>query len=129
MMYKFNEKTNNKQQQTAYVLYMIVGSYFHKSIWSNKVLEKRLHLHYREMPFRRQCSLEEQVIKNTEKELKGILPALAELNCIVYIHSRGGEYHLRFESGFEGVSVVVNREGNYRIQAAGDADRSLQMSA
>ena len=88
MMYKFNEKTNNKQQQTAYVLYMVVGSYFHKSICSNKVMEDRLYLHYREMPLRRQCDLEKQVIKNTEKELKDILPALAELNCRVYIQDR-----------------------------------------
>lgn len=129
MMYKFNEKNNNKQQQTAYVLYMIVGSYFHKSICSNKVLENQLHLHYREMPFRRQCDLEEQVIKNTEKELKGILPALAELNCMAYIQSRGGEYHLRFKTGFEEVFAVVDREGKYRIQAERGTDRSRQISA
>ena len=36
MAYKFTEKRNNIQEQTTYVLYMIVSSYFHKS----RVMEK-----------------------------------------------------------------------------------------
>ena len=31
MAYKFTEKRNNIQEQTTYVLYMIVSSYFHKA--------------------------------------------------------------------------------------------------
>lgn len=72
-------------------------------------------MYYQEMPVHRQCGLEEQVIRNIEKELNGILPTLAELNCTVYIHNREGEYHLRFKTGFEEVFAVVNRDGNYRI--------------
>lgn len=30
MRYSFTEKTSHRQQETAYMLYMIIGSYFHK---------------------------------------------------------------------------------------------------
>ena len=54
MAYKFTEKTNSIQQQTAYVLYMMIGSYFNKSVCSNKLLETSLSLHYQELPVKRQ---------------------------------------------------------------------------
>ena len=122
-MYK-NVEESNKQQQTCFVLYMIVGSYFHKSTCTNKVLEKQLYLYYREMPFRQQCGLEERVIEDTEKDLREILPALAELNCTVSIRRRGGEYHLQFNTGFEGVVVTVDGNEDYRIRTVEGARSS-----
>ena len=70
MMYKINEKANNQQQQITYVLYMMIGSYFHKSICSNRVLETKLLLHYRDLPAKRQEELEEKVIANIKLAIK-----------------------------------------------------------
>ena len=66
MAYKFTEKRNNIQEQTTYVLYMIVGSYFHKSICNSRTLETSLYLHYLEMPKSQQENLEKQVIRRSE---------------------------------------------------------------
>ena len=54
MAYKFTEKKDNKQQHTTYALYMIISSYFHKSICCSKCLETKLHLYYQELPFKSQ---------------------------------------------------------------------------
>ena len=116
MAYKFTEKTNSIQQQTAYALYMMVSSYFHKSICSNKLLETTLSLHYQELPVKRQEKLECRVIQDVERELKKVLPVLAEMNCKVFIRHRDETYSLEFKTGFESVSVVVDQKGNYRVQ-------------
>ncbi len=116
MAYKFTEKTDNKQQQTAYVLYMMISSYFHKSICNNKVLETKLLLYYRELPVKRQEELEEKVIANIEKELEKILPVLCGMNCKVFICKQDEDYCLTFETGFEEVSAVVDSKGKYRLQ-------------
>ncbi len=126
MAYKFTEKTNSIQQQTAYVLYMMIGSYFNKSVCSNKLLETSLSLHYQELPVKRQEKLECRVIQDVERELKKVLPVLAKMNCKVFIRHRDESYFLQFETGFETVSAVVDRKGNYQVQVLGEeADAGL----
>ena len=84
-MYNVSKKTNNQQLQTAYALYMIMGSYFHKSVCNTKVLERKLFLYYK------------------------------DLNCEVTISFENGDCHLAFRTGFESVAVVVDCDGKYRI--------------
>ena len=115
MAYKFTEKKDNRQQQTTYALYMIISSYFHKSICCSKCLETKLHLYYQDLPFKSQEEMEEKVIVMVEKELGDILPALEMMNCKSYIKRHQDEYYLLFETGFENIAVVVDRKGNYRI--------------
>ncbi|MBQ3037230.1 MAG: hypothetical protein IJD31_09920 [Lachnospiraceae bacterium] len=114
-MYNVSKKTNNQQLQTAYALYMIMGSYFHKSVCNTKVLERKLFLYYKDLPVKKQESLEEQAILRIEKILKDSLPALADLNCEVTISFKNGDCHLAFCTGFESVAVVVDCDGKYRI--------------
>lgn len=116
MAYKFTEKTNSKQQQTTYVLYMMISSYFHKSICKTKILETMLHLYYQELCPSRQEKLEAKVIADTEKELKEALSVLSQMNCEVSIRRGDAAYDLKFETGFESISVTVDRKGNYRIK-------------
>lgn len=121
MAYKFTEKTNNIQQQTVYAVYMIVGSYFHKSICRAKALETSLLLYYREIPGKRQEILEDRVIAYAGRELKSLLPILSEMNCEVSIRHGKENFYLEFETGFESVSAVVDRQGKYHIQVSGKA--------
>lgn len=129
MAYKFTEKTSNIQQQTTYVLYMILSSYFHKSICNTKVLETSLRLHYREMTGGRQEKLEQQVITEVERKLNNLLPLFAEMNCEVSIHRKEGNYYLEFETGFESVSAVVDRKGIYRMRVLNQASAEQSVSA
>ena len=69
------------------------------------------------------------IIKDIEKNLKDVLPVLAEMNCAVSIRRQAGEYRLFFEAGFESVFVVVDHKGHYRTQVLEGADCSLQKSA
>lgn len=129
MAYKFTTKQDTKQQQNTYALYMIISSYFNKSTCSNKLQETSLHLYYQDLAPAKQESLEAKIIEDIEKNMKDVLPVLAEMNCTVSIRRQAGEYRLFFETGFESVFVVVDHKGHYRIQVLEGADCSLQKSA
>ena len=49
MVYKFVEKHKTVQEEMAYIVYMIVGSYFNKVICNNRAMATRLYLYYAEM--------------------------------------------------------------------------------
>lgn len=115
MAYKFTEKRNNIQEQTTYVLYMIVSSYFHKSICNSRTLETSLYLHYLEMSKNQQENLEKQVIRKSEQDLGEVMSVLSQMNCEVVFTHRDNRYYLDFETGFETVSVVVDQMGHYVI--------------
>lgn len=129
MAYKFTEKENNKQQQVTYALYMIISSCFHKSICRSRRLETNLHLYYQDLPAKKQEDLEEKLILDIENKFKDILPVLEEMNCTATIKQSKGEYHLAFETGFETVSVIVDRKGHYQIQRCEESNEILQATA
>ena len=116
MSYKFAEKTNNKQRQITYILFMIIGSYFHKSTCASKAMESSLFLHYKELSANRQEMLEERVIRDSERVLEKILPLLAEENCEISIRHKADTFLLMFETGFETVLAKVDKKGNYQIR-------------
>ena len=96
MAYKFTEKRNNIQEQTVYVVYMIVSSYFHN----------------------RQENLEKQVIRRSEQDLGEVMSVLSQMNCEVVFTHRDDRYYLDFETGFEAVSAVVDQKGHYVIDVS-----------
>lgn len=116
MKYKFTGKSNNRQQQMSYILLMIIGSYFHKSVCKAQAMETTLFLHYKELSESRQENLEDKVIRNTEKVLKDYLSLFAETNCEIFINSKEESTILVFETGFETVIAEVDKRGNYQIR-------------
>lgn len=116
MKYKFTGKSNNRQQQMSYILLMIIGSYFHKSVCKTQAMETTLFLHYKELSESRQENLEDKVIRNTEKVLKDYLSLFAETNCEIFINSKEESTILVFETGFETVIAEVDKRGNYQIR-------------
>ena len=70
MRYSFTEKTSHRQQETAYMLYMIIGSYFHRCSCRSKALEENLFLYYKELQEKRQVEKERQIIRVSEGVLK-----------------------------------------------------------
>lgn len=119
-MYNFKNKTNKKQKQITYALYMLIGSYFHKSVCRQQALETTLSLYYRDMSPARQEDLEARMIQRIEKALENLLPTLSALNSEVVISYRDEAYRLEFATGFESVVAVVDRSGKYDISVFSD---------
>ncbi len=120
MRYSFTEKTSHRQQETAYMLYMIIGSYFHKCSCRSKALEENLFLYYKELGESRQIDRERQIIRISEGVLKDNMADLAEMNAEVVIVRAGDLYILSFYTGFEMIVVTVDEKGCYEISLEGD---------
>lgn|GEM_PF-171342 len=106
--------------QTAYMLYMIIGSYFHRCSCRSKALEENLFLYYKELQEKRQVEKERQIIRVSEGVLKDNMTDLAEMNAEVVISRADDLYILRFYTGFERVVVTVDEKGCYEISLGRD---------
>ena len=116
----FENRTSHRQQETAYMIYMIVGSYFHKCSCRSKALEENLFLHYKEMPVKRQQEKEWQIIRVSEGVLGECLASMAQMNAEVFISKTDEMYVLRFYTGFEDIVVTVDDKGRYDISLVED---------
>lgn len=120
MRYSFTEKTSHRQQETTYMLYMIIGSYFHKCYCRSKVLEENLFLYYQELKNNKQVEKERQIIRVSEGVLKDNMTELAEMNAEVVIAKADNLYILSFYTGFERILVTVDEKGCYEISLGRD---------
>lgn len=118
MRYSFTEKTSHRQQETAYMLYMIIGSYFHRC--RSKALEENLFLYYKELGESRQIDKERLIIRVSEGVLKDNMTDLAQMNAEVVISRADEMYVLRFYTGFEDIVVTVDDNGLYEISLVED---------
>lgn len=122
MRYSFTEKTSHRQQETAYMLYMIIGSYFHRCSCRSKALEENLFLYYKELGESRQIDKERQIIRVSEGVLKDNMTDLAEMNAEAVISKVNDLYILSFYTGFEMIVVTVDEKGRYEISLEGDEE-------
>lgn len=70
----YDVKINNTNDAIAYVIYMIVGSYFKKTVCKSTMKEKQLKVVYGETKRDTQIKLEERCIKYVESKLLSIAP-------------------------------------------------------
>ena len=120
MRYSFTEKTSHRQQETAYMLYMIIGCYFHRCRCKSKAVEENLFLYYKELQEKKQVEKERQIIKVSEGVLKDNIVDLAEMNAEAVISKVNDLYILSFYTGFERVVVTVDEKGCYEISLGRD---------
>lgn len=120
MRYSFTKKTSHRQQETAYMLYMIIGSYFHRCRCKSKAVEENLFLYYKELQEKKQVEKERQIIKVSEGVLKDNIVDLAEMNAEAVISKVNDLYILSFYTGFERVVVTVDEKGCYEISLGRD---------
>lgn len=123
MRYSFVEKTSHRQQETAYMLYMIISSYFHKCSCKSKALEENLFLYYKEIQKDRQVDKERQIIRVSEGTLKDSMSKISEMNAEATIYRTNGSYVIDFYTGFERIVVTVKENGHYEISL--DEDESV----
>ena len=113
-----SEKTKSYalQQATAYCVYMMAGSFFHRTRNMNGFLVERMYMHYAEMPANRRVKLEDRILKQLEKLRLG---RMDDLDCCFVAHYIGEDYCLDFlTGGFGWIRVVVQPDG--RLNAVGE---------
>lgn len=115
MRYAFLEKRSNKQQETAYMVYMIIGSYFHKCTCKTKILEKKLFLSYKEMGKDKQEEKESRIIKVVERVLGQMMEVMKDMNANASIIKDGNELVVCFYTGFENIYATIDKSGYFHI--------------
>lgn len=110
-----NSRRYNSQYSEAYIVYMIIGSYFADCVCSNELEEKHLYLHYKEMPANRQLRDEKSVIDFFERHYRDLITGIRGLRCEVFFRKRNGSYCICFDTGFERIMAVISSEGKFDI--------------
>lgn len=118
MAYTFFKSEKRKDKETLYVAYMMIGSFFKKTLVSNRNAEMQLYLHYKEMNIPTQQKLESDIVKKAEKELRQYLPCLSEMQADVTFKLDDSDSRVIFDTGFEEIRVEVSRNGAYQIELA-----------
>ena len=116
MAFKFAEKRKTIQEEIAYIVYMIVGSYFNKTLCCNQLVVDRLYLYYMEMKQAAQEKKENKIIALADKILKDYDNILRVMNCEVMIEFKNNKYFLEFITGFERVHAEVDSKGNCEME-------------
>ena len=70
----YNVKINDTKDTIAYVIYMIMGSYFKKTVCKSTLKEKRLSIVYGETKRDNQIKMEERCINFVENNILGSVP-------------------------------------------------------
>lgn len=115
MAYKFGDKTTHKQEENAYIVYMIMGSYFKKCECKSEAMETSLRLFYRDMQPAKQEKREEDVIRELDRITKDYQDELANVNCEAHIRKAGDNYKIIFSTGLENIEAVVDKAGKYTV--------------
>ena len=109
-----SSKKYNKQYATAYIVYMMAGSYFQPERQNGRF--KNLYLHYAEMPQKEQYECESRVICSLENLDQDFLQEISKLRCKISCKSQGGVLLMEFHTGgFEGLSFSIQENGSFRL--------------
>jgi len=104
-------RENYKLEQTAYIVYMMVGSYFRSCEPHNHFLEKKYRLLYREMREMPQIGLEARVEREFLEHCPFELTVLADLKANARISRGENSASVWFRTGFEEVFASIDSDG------------------
>lgn len=108
------EKGYSKQRATAYIVYMMAGSYFSSHGATRKF--SNLYLHYAEMPQEKQYQCESRVISSMDALGKDFLTKIAALRYDVRYNFCGDDLLMEFHTGgFEGLLCRIQKNGSFRL--------------
>lgn len=118
MKFTNSGKGYSNQLAVSYIVYMMAGSYFHKSSCRNTMEEKHLYMHYAEMPRQKQLTTETEVIKSMNRLCDEFLSCIRTLKCEIHFKQSEGDYRVLFETGgFESVEAVIDAAGHFQIRS------------
>lgn len=113
------QKGYNRQYATAYIMYMMAGSYFFSCKTSYRL--RNLHLHYAEMPRQKQYDHESHAISSMEELDKDFLQRISTLRCEVICRACGEELFMDFNTGgFEGIHCRIYKNGSFQLTPCGE---------
>ncbi len=107
------QTVNAPQRQTAYIAYMMVGSYFRSCQCESEMKEQNMKLHYLDMKKPKQERLEELVEKDFSTFFSSDLPALQELDSKVQFLEDGEDLMVCFLGRFGKLLVTITPKGEY----------------
>ena len=108
------EKRYSKQLVNAYIVYMMLGSFFGWCRFKNTMEESRLKMHYVAMSSSEQVKREEEIEKVI---LEVIRPErIGDLKCEVRTSASKGRYFLLFHTGIMDFIVEVLPKGRIIIR-------------
>lgn len=97
----YDVKINNTNDAIAYVVYMIMGSYFKKTVCKSPMKEKQLKVVYGETKRDNQIKMEERCINYVENKLLGVAPEEI-FGDMVEVHFKPNEAENRIDVIFIG---------------------------
>lgn len=115
MAFKSNDKKSTKQQENAYILYMMLGSFFDRTVCKTKHMEKVLYLYYKELSADKQVARENEVLKELDKHFADYTELMEIEECEVYFQKVGENYEVLFFAGELCIKAVVDNKGMYQI--------------
>ncbi|MBQ7774660.1 MAG: hypothetical protein IJ379_06895 [Lachnospiraceae bacterium] len=115
MAYQFVEKKSRKQQENAYIVYMMLGSFFEKAVCKAKFLEKSLFLYYKDLSAEKQVKREEEILNDLEKQLAQYMDELKDNNCQVHIQYKDENYVLQFVADNMLIETIIDKKGSIRL--------------
>jgi len=127
-MKKYNEvdlnATNNQSEEsgsesqlaTAYIIYMMVGSFFKSCHPQSEIRMDSLFVHYSEMRVNSQYSIERRVEWEFTDKFADYLDVFAESLCEASVREEGGQLIIEFNTGLEKVTASVDNEGQFTFE-------------
>lgn len=113
---QYNKQQYNKQQAVGYVVYMMVGSYFHAEDLPRKF--HNFHLHYAELPEVQKGKIADQVICQMNKLDTKFLQEIALLRCEVVSFYEGEKLCLVFSTcGFGEIRCWITKDGWFELSS------------
>lgn len=97
----YNVKINNSNEAITYIIYMIMGSYFKKTVCKSTLKEKQLKVVYCETKRDTQIKMEERCINYIDTKLVGVVPDEI-FGDMVEVHFVPNAKEHRFDVLFEG---------------------------
>ena len=107
-----SEETGNETQMaTAYIVYMMVGSFFKSCRLQSPIRMNSLRVHYAEMRVNSQLSVERRIERDFEEKYASFLDLFEESQCMVLFEEKGDQICVTFDTGFERLDVMVDKDG------------------
>lgn len=111
------EKKYDRQRATAYIVYMMAGSYFHSRKADRSF--KNFYLHYAEMPLEKQYRCEDRVIRSMEALDPQFLRNIASLCFHAACRNDGEDLLMEFSTGgFESLRCRIRKNGDFQLSPA-----------
>lgn len=108
------EKKYNRQRATAYIVYMMAGSYFHSQKATGSF--KNFYLHYAEMPREKQYGCEARVIQSMEALDHNFLRKISSLRFHAVCRIDGEDLLMEFSTGgFESLRCRIRKNGDFQL--------------